>query len=72
MISSDGHTNFIGLALCFVLAAILIKLVLFRQRLPNVPYLRLSTLPGAAGIAADIAAYVKDGAGVMQTGWEMV
>lgn len=41
-----------------------------RQKLPDVPILSISTLPGAAGAAADVASFVADGSKVMQIGYE--
>jgi hypothetical protein len=43
-----------------------------RQRLPKVPYLTISSLPGAAGAAADIRSFVTNGSTVMQAGYDKV
>ncbi|KAH3940618.1 hypothetical protein HBH98_219170 [Parastagonospora nodorum] len=55
-----------------VLFIALIGLIMYVRipRLPKAPRLQISTLPGAAGAAADIAAFVADGSKVMQIGYD--
>ena len=42
------------------------------QKYPKVPWLKISNLPGAAGEAEDVAAYVRNGSKVLAIGYEKV
>lgn len=61
-----------GLTIVTILALILYKQHFKKIRLPDVPFLRLSKLAGAAGESEDAARYMANGSLVMQAGWEQV
>lgn len=44
----------------------------YQKKHPDVPWLRLSSLPGAAGEKEDIEAYVRNGHEVICAGYEKV
>lgn len=41
-----------------------------KPRLPDVPILQISNLPGQAGAAGDIAAFIRNGKDVLQIGYD--
>ena len=60
-----------------VLFALLLTVALFlalrqhrKPRLPDVPILQISNLPGQAGAAEDIAAFIRNGKDVLQIGYD--
>ena len=65
-------TGYVYIFLAAALSLAIVKYYTGRQKMPDVPYLTMSTLPGAVGAAADIQAFVANGSKVMQAGYERV
>ncbi|OAG35209.1 hypothetical protein AYO21_10607 [Fonsecaea monophora] len=67
---NDGRRSLLAYAIIAVLVVVLTRAYFSQTKLPDVPMLKISKLPGAAGAAEDLARYIKNGAEVMQVGWE--
>lgn len=63
-------TGSLALILILVLGAIVVNRWQRKPKLPKVPILKLSPLPGKAGVAEDVAAFVRNGRDVMQAGYD--
>lgn len=69
-ISGQHGLATIAAVVSIVLALSVAYYMLSSPRLPDAPILKISSLPGQAGAAADIAAFVRNGRDVMQAGYE--
>lgn len=63
-------TGNLALILILVLGVIVVNRWQRKPKLPKVPILKLSPLPGKAGAAEDVAAFVRNGRDVMQAGYD--
>lgn len=66
------ESKVVGLSVVTILALVFYKQHFKKIPLPDVPFLRLSKLSGAAGESEDAASYMENGSLVMQAGWEQV